>query len=311
MATLKTLVNHPDIVQAFHHHQENNFSLNNQEAIYTFWANDVERDKNGKLIEHHGKKIALNYQKNHDNVYLMENFEGEDKVLSLNDYEKRQDISLPTISAVCALASASYAKSAKGIILTSVKGANINSFFRTNELPLIMNNPNITHIINVSRDDPIGTVCDKKKAYHILRDEWLDSAIQKFKEANINHRNNKVHPEIYETALNNMAAEIVLSQKAFVKKMPDLNILVEYQNYNFKDQKHELERINKSISLMKKYPELKPKVDELNKASSYAINDYILGYFNNISVNKQTKRSIINLKNLKGNNKKKEIIKTI
>jgi hypothetical protein len=283
MVTIRGISDHKDVQDAYKHHINGNFTKQ-QKTIFAFWANDIERDQEGKFIEHHGKATALNFQKQSVNngttpVVLMEDFEGEKNVLVLNDYEKRTDISPFILSAVCA--SASYAKSVQDTILTSVKGAAINSFFRTNELPVIMNNPNIKTIINVSRDDPQGKFYSKKEAYHVLRDEWLETTIKEFKEAAEKFKDNKIHEETYQTAVDKMAAEVVLSNKALNKTPLLLNAQAEYQNYNASDIVEEMKRAKECQELIRQYPILEQRVKNKLLIDNKTINAQVHNYLDN------------------------------
>lgn len=285
MPSIQEIVEHQDVLQANKHKQVGSFATKSQEVIYAFWANDQERSKTGELIKHHGKEAALNYQTYAKQILgkqvcLMEDFEGKNNVVTLNEYEKRSDISAEVIIAVCALNSSAYANSANNTIMASVKGASINSFFRTNELPVIMNNPNITKIINVSREDPEGTVYKKKEAYHIMRDEWLEKAIDQYQKINKAYRSKEVIKEVYDGAVNNMSAEIILSQNAFVIKRSNLNLGNEYDCYRIEDQGQELIRLDKCIKLMQENEDLKTRVENLDSVPKETLNSLILEYFN-------------------------------
>lgn len=280
MATVQGIANHDDVQNSYAHHEIGNFKKE-EDTIYAFWANDVERDNEGNFIEHHGKAVALAFQKrsaeaNERPVVLMGNFEGKNDIPVLDDCEKRRNISPHVINSVCALASVSYAKSAQSTIVTSVKGAASNSFFRTNELPVIMNNPNITEVIIVSRDDPVGTYYSKKDAYHILRDEWLKSETKKFKEATEKFKNSEIHPEIYQSAVDKMSAEAILSIKALNKIKLALNVETEYQDYDISDIARELVRAKRCKKLTEEYPVLAQKIKAGLSANDETIYTQIL-----------------------------------
>jgi hypothetical protein len=285
MATVKALEKHQDVQSAYTHYNERHFHTS-EDTVYAFWANDVERDKTGKVIEHHGRACALKFQakSHHENkqpVVLMENFEGKNGVEVLNDYEKRPDISPMVCSAVCAAASASYAKSAQSTILTSVKGAAANSFFRTHELPIVMNNPNITHVIIVSRENPEGSTYSKKQAYHILRDEWSESAKQKFQEATVKFQDKKIHKVVYQSAVDSLAAEIAISVRGLDMSKPSVNIDTEYQHYGTDDIIKELQRVQNYKSLLRDNPGLLQKVkDKLVADDTISITKQVLSCLN-------------------------------
>jgi hypothetical protein len=132
-------------------------------------------------------------------IMVLNNFETqtgdkkEKKILDLAEIEQDPSLSPQVKELLCASQSFLYAKAGRGNIVTSVQGASPHSFFRTTEIFAIMNNPNITgmQILSENKEearispDGIGTrtlsaPVDKKTGYHMLRDEWVESAVAKY-----------------------------------------------------------------------------------------------------------------------------------
>jgi|GEM_PF-6518747 len=167
-----------------HHGHENLSNLHNEHKDYQENNIGDKDDNRGSITLYNAFESLTGFK------------DSKDKIPNLSEVETDPNLSSVEKQFICALQSMVYARSAHDTVITSVQGAGINSFFRTAEIDTIMNNPNITKIQILSENmteaqkshNGIGTVTlsseiDKKKAYHMLRDEWVESAAEKYKQA--------------------------------------------------------------------------------------------------------------------------------
>jgi hypothetical protein len=209
------VLRHRDVQATFEHYRKGNFKDSPEvysDSIYCFWSNDYE----GGI--RYGREVARRYRESHPRppVFLMEDFEGARGVIKLDTYGgPGTPIPEQVRDAVAAFASYSYARSIPDKVLVSVKGSSFESFFRKIELDVIMNSERTTQVIIASRDDPRGTQYDKRIAYHMLRDEWLENSKNRFV-ANFA----AVGTEPYNKALEDLAQEIVLARRTIGKDYP-------------------------------------------------------------------------------------------
>ncbi len=197
-------------------------------------------------------------------------------VLSLDALEKSAMLSKIIPDLVAAVASNSFAKSAKDIAVISAHGAGPESFFRTVELDVLMSNKNVTEFTLISRFNPKGETLDKKKAYHQLRDSWLESSEKRLtvsKERLIEAKISGDEKEIavatkdYESKLSDMAKEIVMAKRNSQKDYPfsrgntDLEILE--NRYTEEDKAREKRRIARGDKIIEENRDLEPIVSRM------------------------------------------------
>ncbi|MEY3196648.1 MAG: hypothetical protein RLZZ59_14, partial [Pseudomonadota bacterium] len=212
--------------------------------------------------------------------------------------EINPDLSSEEKNLICALQSLLYAKAAQGNVVTSVQGANPDSFFRTTEIYSIMNNPKITAIQIMSEDmveaskrpDGIGTrtlgpPLDKKIAYHMLRKQWMDSAIEKYEMAQQNLLDASDAQKPLCTSAFTSAYEALRKEQEIAKYMYnepspfskkgfyDKDLAPEY---DAEDRKQETERIVKIQKILDKTaPYIMTNLEDERKVSEDKIQNYV------------------------------------
>lgn len=224
-----------------------------------FWSNDFDAETR----VHHGKNNALNYSASSERLsgssaVLLSDIEAASagKVPSQDAAERNPDLSSEQKRLIAALGSAAFAMSAKGTAICSTKGSAPQSYFRQVELDIIMNNPSITNILTIDRDHPDGKkLLPKMEAYHVMRDEWAEHAINNLTQAHeklSQAPDNPALKAVRDSALNVLAEEMIMAERM---ASPDLdtpfmtNKLLppdaDRVKYNAHDKARETDRISK------------------------------------------------------------------
>jgi hypothetical protein len=262
---LSTVLEH-DVVKAIKSYEKRDVFRGSE--IKCFWANSLELGEDKKFV-HWGNRIASEWRDRQNSikpgkVSMMKDHEGKDGVLSLDELE-RSNIDRSVLSAACAIASYSYASSASGTVMLSVKGAAPSSFFRDVEFPVIIGNDKVEKVIIASKDDPEGKEMSKSEGYHYLRDEWLESSIKRYNSAKENAASN---PRALEEASKQFAQEMVLAEKTSKKIMPfskgDTKKIAE-------DLSRETTRLNKCREFIQRNPDLKLFVEKQRDSKDVSI----------------------------------------
>ncbi len=266
--SLPSILDHPDVI----HTIESSKYFKSDGSTHAFWANDVDRNPDGSVKTHHGREMALHFQASHPkkNVRLMQNYEGTNGIFVLDEYEKRKDVPKPIIDAVGAFSSISFAKNSGESVVTSVKGASISSYFRTVELPVIMRCEHISKIHNISREDPEGVTYPKKEAYHVLRDEWLESSKKRFLNVEIPEKTaSEAQKAVYNSALKDFASEIATSRYLARDGKHPFG-LDEHAKYTKEDKEIERERWKKCQDLVEELKVTHPDLEAAVKKEFYS-----------------------------------------
>jgi len=259
--------------------------------IHIFWANKVEEKigADGKpFIIHHGHRLAKEWQAEHINTsVVLGNLEGKNGIPKLNDVEKNPNLSANEKMTLCAGLSKSYAEGASGEVVACVFSAKPTSFFRKAELPILMANQNVSHVTLVSIENPKGTKYSKNEAYEILRDEWLESSIERFNQAS---SRKKSCLEAYKTETKSLAQEIVIAEQRRKELSKD-------PQKNKAGIKKEEERISRVVDLYDQYPELKEAIKKEEKEKGISVLDQIVSILSKKpSWRKQVRKTFSNLK---------------
>ncbi len=286
-------VSHPDVNKAYQYyvvgakyHPSN--STHGYDSKYGFWSNDIEYDSNDpSKIKLHGSLQALDfYKENDNNIVMTHDFIDQDKqnaqsIENLDQYWKQLEngtIAMDVYVAVANIVSESFARNSIGEVCVSVKGASFDSLFRRTELFTLMENNNVSHFINISRENPKGSKYEKKEAFHVLHNEWLDLRIKNY-DLSIKQGDTG---EIHETAKNNLAKEIALSQQrleercfvpsVYCVKTPNASI----NQYSANDIQKERMRLEKVQDLLMEDPDLAQEVKKIKRGGLAPIEAQII-----------------------------------
>lgn len=223
------IARHPDVQKAYEYYARGVFHI---DGSLVFWTNDLEPDpRNPREKIHWGKRVAERYcAASRGRAHIMGEFEtvggiaGSLGLMSLDKYERRDDIPPKIKEAVPVAASYSFAKSASGTAIVSAKGAYHYSYFREIEIDALMTNDRVTDICCISRDlPPEGRTYPKHEAYHLLCDEWLQCSYDRCITAKRAFEANPADVDLrdnYNKTLEDLASEVLIARGSLARPYP-------------------------------------------------------------------------------------------
>jgi hypothetical protein len=166
-----------------------------------------------------------------------------------------------------------FARTAKGEVTLNVDDTDIDSFFRQNELVIVMNNSDITSVrvvrVNLETDKLEETLYpDRFSWYEAQKDQWVDSIITRF----IASKTEPIDEALHSRMAKSLAEEIIESYKNY--KGNNTILANATDEFRGKNQGYEYQRLLKFAPIINSNPELIKHEKFLNSGLTKKIDDF-------------------------------------
>jgi hypothetical protein len=168
-------------------------------------------------------------------------------------------VSMETKQAVTPTYIIGFAKTARGEVTLNVDDTDIDSFFRQNEIDVVMKNPHITQMrvvrIDPATDNLVETLYpDRQSWYEAQKDQWVDSIVTRYNQATAARDGGTIGEKLFQRMSGALVEEMLDSYRNMTAGNPLLTHNDEVARQA--SAAREMERLKKFAPLVEAQPEL-------------------------------------------------------
>lgn len=185
--------------------------------IEVFWSNDYRQNEAGEWYRHNEKLANDSAIGNPDIAVVKEGAVLIDNIWQKDFRFEGEEISIAARNQATSLMSKSFANLSAGTVAIYVNYSGAGSYFRSDELPILMQNNKVADV-NFVDADGVNRSASKADWYEWQRQQWVDGRIEKL-EQTVDAWEKDVaadiyaQPELNKYAVGDFAKEVVNSYK--------------------------------------------------------------------------------------------------